>query len=159
MVISLLCLTLPGIVLCSTWFFFLVVCLCLLAIFFVVYRSLGTSVVVQQQQSQQELQWSCIVVCTTWFYLSLLLLLLSSCSKQKPLEPVWSSSSSPARTIVSCSVSGVSFLVALSRVRLCAFCIGVFCWSLGSLPVFCHWCMHIGLRPIYLRFDLLDLLE
>ena len=34
---------------------------------------------------------------------------------------------------MSYSRSGVSFLVvALSRGRLCAFCSGVFCWSLDS---------------------------
>ena len=40
--------------------------------------------------------------------------------------------------------TGVSFLVALSRVRLGAFCSEVFCWSLGSficiLPVvYAYW--------------------
>ena len=48
--------------------------------------------------------------------------------------------------------SGVSFPVASSRVRLCAFSISVFCWSLGSVPVFCIGVRILGLGHIYLLF-------
>ena len=75
-----------------------------------------------------------------------------SCSVQKYLEPVWFSSSSSfsKNNSVLHSIRSKSFPVVLSRERLCVFCIIVFCWSLGSLPVFFHWCVHIGPRPRFL---------
>ena len=81
-----------------------------------------------------------------------------SCSVQMYLEPVWFSSSSSfsKNSSVLYSLRSKSFPVVLSRERLCAFCIIVFCWSLGSLPVFCRWCVHIRPRPRFLAgFDYL----
>ena len=105
---------------------------------------------------QQLCQLSAVVLllCLTWCLTCCLLWLFCFCflqcaelggtcggTQQQPNKNQWSC------VLLS---GGVSFPVALSRVRLCAFCIEVFCWSLGSIVVFCIGACILGLGHIYL---------
>ena len=105
---------------------------------------------------QQLCQLSAVVLllCLTWCLTCCLLWLFCFCflqcaelggtcggTQQQPNKNQWSC------VLLS---GGVSFPVALSRVRLCAYCIEVFCWSLGSIVVFCIGACILGLGHIYL---------
>ena len=77
----------------------------------------------------------------------------ASCSVQNPWNLCGLPAAAQQEQLCLALKSGVSFPVALSRVRLCAFCSGVFCWSLGSFTCILSFGVCIlGLGHSYLIF-------